>query len=250
MTLFPSSPFKRTLGCALLGGLLFTTPAFARMTVWDLKLGSTVAEMPAWIEFKGYACGSNGGPPLKTLTGWGDFAQCAAEPSGLHEVYFEYDDEDEYIARATKDIRVARDAGTVDKSFPIVTSALFTDAGVLEGIRVVTDPRPEHQNDNEWVDLRPRGDHYMLASYLASQFGIDNKTDCTNEPPAERESSVGGQLIKLDCAHDDTAADRHYVLEQRLYRKPGQAARDPHTGALTEGQYESTTRAEVHLLDK
>src|SRR5690242_16944271 len=36
-----------------------------RMTVFDLKLGTAVADMPKWLEFKGYACGSNGGPPQR-----------------------------------------------------------------------------------------------------------------------------------------------------------------------------------------
>ena len=70
-----------------------------RASVWDLKLGQPVAAQPSPDEFRGFACGSNGGPPRQRLTGWGDYARCAAEPSGWHEVYFEYDDEYEYIAR-------------------------------------------------------------------------------------------------------------------------------------------------------
>ncbi|MFD1942907.1 hypothetical protein [Paradevosia shaoguanensis] len=225
---------------------LSTAPAFARMTVWDLKPGTAVADMPDWLEFKGYACGSNGGPPLEPIAGWQDFKRCAADADGLHEVYFEYDDEDEYIARAHQDIRVARDVGTVDKSFPIVTSALFDDNGILEGIRIVTDPRPAKQIDNEWVNLRPRAEHHLLASYLASQFKISVADNCEKLPKGAGESAVGGQFLKLDCERDSDSL--RYLIEQRLLRKPGQAARDPHTGQLTQGQFESVTRAEVRLL--
>src|SRR5579859_1588407 len=119
-----------------------------RATIWDLKVGAPIAEQPKPIEFRGFACGSNGGPPRAPLTGWADFKRCPAEPDGLHEVYFEYDDENEYVARAhDNDREINRWAGTHEVTFPVVTSALFDDAGVLKGIRLVTDARPEHRND-------------------------------------------------------------------------------------------------------
>lgn len=226
---------------------LAASPVLARSTIWDLKLGSTLAEMPKTIEFKGYACGSNGGPPLKALTGWADDMQCKPEASGLHEVYFEYDDEDEYIARAHEDIKLARDIGTVDKSFPIIASALFDDAGVLRGIRLVTDARLDQRPDNEWADLRPRDSHHLLAAYLAGTLKISMSTDCKTLPLDAGESAVGGDYVKTDCEHTDPATGIRSVLQQRYYRKEGQAGRDPATGALTHGQYVSSTRAEIYL---
>jgi len=71
-----------------------------RATVWDLKIGQPVAAQPAPDEFRGFACGSNGGPPRRRLAGWSDYMGCRPEASGLREVYFEYDDEYEYVARA------------------------------------------------------------------------------------------------------------------------------------------------------
>src|SRR5947209_5830319 len=47
--------------------------------------------------FGEFACGSNGGPPRQRLEDWSDFAKCRLEPSGLHEVYARFDDEQEYI---------------------------------------------------------------------------------------------------------------------------------------------------------
>lgn len=237
------------LAAAALGFAAMGSPAEARSTIWDLKLGATIAEMPPITEFKSYACGSNGGQPLKQLHDWSEFAQCEPEPSGLYEVYFEYDDEDEYIARALEDIRLARDVGTVDKSFPIVASALFDKDGVLRGIRIVTDPRPEKQIDNEWAGLRPREEHHLLAAYLAGQFHIEPKSDCIRLPLGPEESPIGGTAVKQDCEKIDPAEGRRYVLQQRFFRKPGQRGIDPHTGALTQGQFESIARAEVYLLD-
>jgi len=217
-----------------------------RMKIWDLKLGATVAEMPPLLAFKSYACGSNGGPPRRQLEGWADFMECEPEPSGLYEVYFEYDDEAEYIARAYEDARLGRDIGTVDKSFPVITSALFDSSGVLNGIRLVTDPRWDHQRDNEWANLRPREEHYLLGAYLAGQFKI-SADDCVDIPLAEGESTIGGVAVKKDCERVDPETGYRYVLQQRFFRKKGQAGRDPHTGALTRGQYESSARAEIYL---
>ena len=134
-----------------------------RATVWDLKLGMPVSAQPASDQFRGFACGSNGGPPRRQLSGWDDFRRCDAEANGLREVYFEYDDEYEYIARA-RDLprEVSRWAGTTEAGFPVVVSALFDDGGVLKGIRVVTDSRPDYRSDTadeaclNWWDVGHR----------------------------------------------------------------------------------------------
>src|SRR5258708_6168677 len=51
-----------------------------RATVWDLRLGQPIAAQPSPNEFRGFACGSNGGPPRLRLTGWNDFARSPAAP--------------------------------------------------------------------------------------------------------------------------------------------------------------------------
>src|SRR5581483_5102516 len=156
-----------------------------RATVWDLKLGQPASAQPPAGEFRGFACGANGGPPRIPLRGWDDFARCPAE-DGLHEVYFEYDDELEYIARA-RDLprEVARWAGTTELAFPVITSALFDDAGVLKGIRVVTDSRPDYRQDTTDADRKKRADAYLLGGILAGRFDIDPARDCAPLPPTE-----------------------------------------------------------------
>jgi len=69
-----------------------------RLEVWDLQLGTQIETLPD--EFIDYACGTNGGAPSVPLTGWRDAGRCRPEPSGLREVYFRYDDELEFWAKA------------------------------------------------------------------------------------------------------------------------------------------------------
>jgi hypothetical protein len=221
-----------------------------RATIWDLKIGAPIAEQPQPNEFRGFACGSNGGPPRAPLTGWADFKRCPAEPDGLHEVYFEYDDEFEYIARAhDNDREISRWAGTHEVTFPVVTSALFDDAGVLKGIRMVTDARPEHRNDITEANRKKREEAYTLATVMASRFNIDPVQDCRSVPPAEGESPVGSLFVKQVCERKDTNAGRRIVVRASLFRKPGQSAYNPQLPTqLTQGQFESSARVEVYQL--
>src|SRR4051812_12246898 len=171
-----------------------------RATVADLKLGAPIAAQPSPDEFKSFACGSNGGPPRLQLSGWSDFMRCRAEPNGLHEVYFEYDDELEYIARA-RDLEreITRWFGTTEAGFPIITSALFDSMGVLKAIRLVTDSRPEHRNEITEANVRKRADAYMFGGIMAPRYEIDPQRDCTASPPADGESTVGDMFVKQTC---------------------------------------------------
>lgn len=223
----------------------------ARATIWDLKLGAPIAAQPKPEEFRGFACGSNGGPPRAPLTGWADFKRCPAEPSGLHEVYFEYDDENEYIARAhDNDREISRWAGTHEVTFPVIVSALIDDAGVVKGIRIVTDARPEHRNDITEANRKKREEAYTLGTVMASRFDIEPSRDCRSIPPAEGEGTVGGLFVRRVCERQDAANGRRIVVAANLYRKPGQSAFNPQLPTqLTEGQFESSARLEILRLD-
>ena len=219
-----------------------------RATLWDLKLGQPISAQPALEEFRGFACGSNGGAPRQPLAGWKDFARCRAEPDGLHEVYFEYDDELEFIARA-KDLEreITRWAGTVERGFPVVVSALFDDAGVLKRIRMVTDSRPDYRNDITEANLRKRADAYLLGGIMAARFDIVPARDCSALPLAEGESAVGTLFVKQVCEVSDAASGRKITLKVNFLRKPGQSGTNPQLPTqLTEGQFESSTRLEIY----
>jgi hypothetical protein len=240
----------------LLAALTFCPSAAAaaddlrRATVWDLRLGQPIAAQPAPAEFRAFACGANGGPPRQRLTGWSDYMRCRPEASGLREVYFEYDDEYEYIARA-RDLprEIARWAGTTEAGFPVITSALFDDAGVLAAIRIVTDPRPDYRNDIADAGLRKRADAHLFGQLMAARFAIEPGRDCAAEPPAEGETAIGDIFVKQRCELTDLDHARKVIVSARFFRKPGQSGVNPQLPTqLTQGQFESSARVEIHAL--
>ena len=70
--------------------------------IWDLQLGTPVSDLPEEA-FVDPACGTNGGPPGLPIGSFEQFGRCRPENSGLREIWFRYDDELEYIARAARD---------------------------------------------------------------------------------------------------------------------------------------------------
>ena len=235
----------------LLGSICWSTAAGAqdlhRATVWDLKLGQPAAAQPSPDEFRAFACGADGGPPRQALQGWNDFARCSAGPNGWHEVYFEYDDEYEYVARARELPReVARWAGTTEAGFPVMVSALFDAGGVLRAVRVITDSRPDYRNDTTDADLKRRPTAYLFGGLMAARYGIEANRDCTALAAAEGESPVGSQFVKLACERTDGTRRIKIVLRTNYFRKPGQSGVNPQLPTqLTQGQFESSARLEI-----
>ncbi len=227
--------FLPVLAAALLG-LVCASAAGAnerprRLDIWELQLGTPVDQLPD--EFIDYACGTNGGPPSRPLRRWSDFRRCPAEPSGLREVYFRYDDELEYWARANNLLpQMEQFAGTKAYGFPIIASALIDADGILGGIRLVSDPKGED-----------RDEAYLLRNFLTARLGRDG-WDCEDLPAAEGETPVGGIFVKQRCRKqidDKTTAS----LAARHLRKPGQSQFDPQSGRETKGQFESAVRLEI-----
>ena len=185
-----------------------------------------------------YACGSNGGPPQLPLTGWSDYGKCRPEPSGLREVYFRYDDELEYWAKAHRArTLIAQYAGTKVLDFPVTVSGLFNDGGTLAGLRIITDPQASPQD---------RKQAYTLTNFLKARYGSEDWR-CTEASPAPGETPVGNIYINQRCAKL-ASADMRVVIETKFLRKPGQAEFSS-SGKLTIGQFESLTRLELLLPD-
>jgi hypothetical protein len=207
-----------------------------RLEVWDLTLGSRAEQLPD--EFVDLACGTNGGPPSVPLNGWSEFRRCRPEPSGLREVYFRYDDELEYWAKANNIAdQMEQYAGTKTYGFPVVVSALIDAQGLLGGIRVVSDPRDTSQN---------RDEAYLLRNFLNARFGRDN-WQCQDLALEGGETPVDGVFVKQRCRKqidDKTSA----TLATRYLRKPGQSRLDPQSGRETAGQFESSARFELVRL--
>jgi hypothetical protein len=226
-----------SIATGILAALVGTaTPTFAqaeRLEVWDLEIGTSAAEIPD--RFVDYACGTNGGPPSRPLRHFSEFASCRPDARGLHEVYFRYDDEQEYVARALEQAaQIEATAGTKVYGFPAVLSALFDSAGVMQGVRIVTDPRG--------VAPESRGNFWALGSVLRHHFG-DAGWECATIDPAEGERPVSTFLIKDSCTKSiDGLVLR---IERRYLQRRGQEFIDARTEAVVPEAFESLTRFEV-----
>src|SRR6201997_288016 len=173
-----------------------------RLNVWDIHIG----ELASAIQdgFINYACGTNGGPPSIPLKNFTEFKKCRPDANGLSEVYFEYDDELEYRARALElEAEIRRYAGTTAYEFPVVASVLFDEAGVARGERLVTDPRQQLSRD--------RNEFWILADFIRHRFG-DDGWECQDLPPEEGETPAGSNFIKNHC--EKAEGGLRLVLEQ------------------------------------
>jgi hypothetical protein len=202
--------------------------------VWDITLGAPVSALPL-DEFVDPACGTNGGPPARTLASFADFARCPLDrTTGLHEVWFRYDDELEYIARARRsDLLIREYQANALAGQPIITSLLIDDAGLVQGYRIVNDPR---------ADPDTRIDAYGLADLFKGM--VSTGLVCTDLPPAEGERPIEDFFVKQTC---EKKADGEVTrIESRRYYKPGQYAVDPNDSHVTQNQFESSARMEVY----
>ena len=208
-----------------------------RADVWSLKLGTPASELPN-NDFIDYACGSNGGPPQEPLAGWSDYDRCKSEPNGLHEVYFRYDDELEYWAKAHRArTLLAQYGGTKVLDFPVIVSGLFDASGTLAGLRIVTDPQASPPE---------RKQAYTLSNFFKARYGSEGWT-CTDTPPAPGETPVGTLYIHQRCSKL-TKDNLRAMLETRFLRRPGQAEFSG-GGKLTVGEFESSTRLDLLRAD-
>ena len=208
-------------------------------SAWDLELGAHAFELPV-SDYIDYACGTNGGPPSLPVAGWADFAKCAPEAiSGFHEIYFQYDDENEYWAKAMDlGVQTRIFEHTSAYQIPVIASALFDPRGFLVGIRLITDPR---------VDVLLRENGINLSNFLRARYGVG--WVCADLPRVEGEREYQGLHEKMRCnlaVPDDGVS---VMLETHNYRKPGQFAVDPRTRRATEGQFISSTLYELILLN-
>jgi hypothetical protein len=202
--------------------------------IWDIRLGSPISALPL-NDFVDTACGTNGGPPARVLKSFYEFAQCPVErATGLHEVWFRYDDEMEYVARARRsEIMVRQYQANSLAGQPIITSLLIDDGGLVQGYRVVNDPR---------VDAQTRGNAYGLADLFKGMAWTG--LECNDLPPAVGERPIDDLFVKELCENKTGGVVTR--VEARRYYKPGQFAVDPNDNRLTENQFESSARLEVY----
>ncbi len=207
-------------------------------SIWDLKIGAHARQLPT-EQFIDFACGTNGGPPSMRLGDWSEFAKCPVEAaSGLHEVYFRYDDEPEYAARAVgNETQLKVYEYTSIYAMPVIASALFDRDGFLIQVRAVTDPR---------VPVVVRENAVSLRGFLLARYGEDGWA-CEDLERLDGETEYRGSFVKRRCRKYDAASELNLLVEARLYRRAGQVTIDPVTRLTTEGQFESSTRFEMIL---
>lgn len=203
-------------------------------TIWDVQLGADVSVLPE-IDVNEIACGTGGGPMGTPLESFEDFAECPAEASGLHEVHFSYDDEMAYVARALElEYDVLR-AGTSVFSHDVLLSVLIDEAGGVQGLRIMTDPRVPQGERRRAVTL--------MRNFVARFNGWN--LDCRQLPLAEGEMMVGNGYTKEVCTGVDPAGDVAIRLDSRYFRKRGQVAINPDSQEVNSTYFESFTRLEM-----
>jgi hypothetical protein len=201
--------------------------------IWDVQLGSPVSTLPQEA-FVDPACGTNGGPPGLPIDSFEEFGRCRAESSGLREIWFRYDDELEYIARAARDPdAAARNNAMLVLGQPVILSLLIDGAGLLQGYRIITDPR---------ADEELRANAYLVAIAFKFRFGPDG-WGCTDAAPRQGETPITGAFLKQECRK--VLDGQQITVESRHYYKAGQALLDPNTGRPTVNQFESAARLEL-----
>jgi hypothetical protein len=116
---------------------------------------------------------------------------------------------------------------------PIITSLLVDDGGLVQGYRVVTDPR---------APTEVRVTAYELHATFKALFS-GAPWQCVALAREEREDPVEGVFLKEDCVM--ASGERLIRLEGRHLRKPGQAAFQ----IPPEGYFDSSARLEVYHFD-
>ena len=205
--------------------------------IWSVKLGGAVTQIPE-RDVVNLSCGTDGGPPSLPLKHVTDFATCPAEKSGLHEVTFQYDDEEEYIAKALGIDNPAMLAGTSMYAHPVIISVLVDDKGTVRGIRVVTD---DHASDYQRHTL------FDLANNLRQRFASWNLA-CKDIPPANGEEGIGRDFVHTICTGENKDLGQRLRIESRYYRRKGETTIDPQTQRVVRGNFLSQTRFELVQL--
>lgn len=195
------------VACALIAGPAGAAEDPLEGDLRDLQVGMSVAELPA----EGYvdlACGGEGGAALAS---WAEFDRCPPDGDGLHEVTFAY-------AESPLAELGDRWEGTKVAGHPVIPSLLIDDAGVVQGIRIVTDPDTR-------MYLKKKA--FLLGIRVMGRYGRDGWT-CTEGEPDGGRTPVGGMFIDRHC--EKVFHDRRLILETDLYRTAEQQGQE-FTGA-------------------
>ena len=209
-------------------------PAYS---IWDVNLGQPVFHVPD-AEVGEIACGTGGGPVGQTLASFGDFLTCTPEQSGLREVVFNYDDEQDYIALALDTEYKFLHGGTSVFAHPVIVSLLVDPAGVVKGRRIFTDDR---------ISDRERRTAFTLIRNFKARYGKWS-LNCADIPMKEGEQPVGNQFVHERCTGQSPDGGTLISIEASYLRKKGQQGVNRETQEVNKGYFESQARYEEVLF--
>lgn len=205
-------------------------------SIWDAELGQTVDHLPDTLVAE-IACGTNGGPPGQIIRSFTDYMACQPEDTGLREVSFIYDDEQDYIALALDSEYKFLHGGTSVYAHPVIVSVLVDPEGVVQGRRIFTDDR---------VGIQVRRTAYTLIRNFQARYGHWS-LECTDIPMQEGEQPVGNMFIHERCEAQAPDGSSRIAIEATYLRKKGQVGVNRETQQVNKGYFESQTRFEEVL---
>lgn len=205
-------------------------------SIWDVNLGQSVTQVPD-AKVGEISCGTNGGPSGQPLASFEEFMTCLPEPSGLREIGFNYDDEQDSIAKALEVEFKFLQGGTSVFAHPVIVSLLVDPAGIVQGRRIVTDDRIS--------DLARRTAFTLIQNFRArySEWSLN----CADIPMKEGEQPVGNQFVHELCTGESPDGGTLIAIEASYLRKKGQSAINRETQQVNTGYFESQTRYEEDL---
>jgi len=208
-------------------------PAYS---IWDVELGQPLSQARDG-DVGAIACGTDGGPPGQELRSFNDYMTCTPEASGLREVYFTYDDEQDYITLALEVAYQFLKGGTSVYAQPVIVSLLVDEAGIVQGRRIVTDDRTSDYD---------RRNAYTLSRNFKARYGKWS-LNCNDVPMQEGEQPVGKLFVHEICTGQSSDGQTRIAIEASYLRKKGQRAISQETQQVNKGYFESQTRYEEVL---
>ena len=138
------------------------------------------------------------------VQGWQDYRRCPASADGLHALRFRYQE-------GANELGFVNDSyeGTKVGGHPVLLTLLISGAGVVEGLRIQTDPAAR---------LNRRKKAHLLGELAKLRYG-ETGWACTSAVPAPGEEPVGGLFVREHC--EKTTATRRYTVDRQMFRPAG-----------------------------
>ena len=166
----------------------------------DLRLGMHIGDLDR-SNYQAFACGRDGLKPERELADPEQFLNCSSEPSGLYELNLQYNDAKVAWAKVND-----KWEGTKIAGHPVLLSALLDEQGIVQGLRVITDPQARRY-------LKKKA--FLFGIRVKGRYGEDG-WQCQRQQPDADKSRIGGMFIDERC--EKIYNQRRLILQTHLYR--------------------------------